>query len=444
MTLAFLAELDERQSRLGYVACIAAVASRELDDRDTLRDRFVSLAFQRIPPADSRWKECVGLIDPDDLIKMKSYPSRKEAYRPAPGSHEPPFYYLSDLWLNQRAMPSRTAPLDPDRADVIIEHARHLGVLGLGYALTETGCALRATLPRFLVERQRPELTPNPMNVYSDHALRAAMGYCYLSSDAMLPYLLHQVSTKGGVSHADADILLGSVDAMLATMRQLGGIAEAEATRAISEYRDRVNPKGPAREPSYGARGRSSIFSIPAAGEKRKKTKPLPEKKVHRHHLRPRLEHCVDVGLLARGEEGEEAPFQVTPGTARGAQSFAELRDDPRRIQGFLDRKFFGTWAKIQGLETSEPDHTGTVRGFVRAYDLVKRSIGFTPGRTVALAAAFLGLRENLVLEVDRTMSVVLEAARGPLNQYFQFSGGTRLDREYMIRVRPEILEALK
>ncbi len=444
MTLAFLQELDERQSRLGYVACIAAVASRELDDRDTLRERFVSLAFQRIPPGDSRWKECVGLIDPDDLLKLKSYPSRKETYRPAPGGQEPPYYFLSDLWLNQKVMPSKTAPLDPDRADVIIEHARHLGVLGLGYALTETGCALRATLPRFLVEKQRPELTPNPMNVYFDQALRGAMGYCLLASDALLPYLLQQVSNKGGVSHADAEILLGSVDAMLARMRQLGGIAEAEATRAISEYRERVNPTGPAREPAYGARGQSTLQSMPVAGEKRKK-KSLPEKKVHRHHLRPRLEHCVDVGLLARKQEDEsDAPFQVTAATGRGAQLYSELRDDPRRIQGFLDRKFFGIWSKIQGLETSEPDPTATVRCFVHAYDLVKRSIGFTPGRTIALAASFLGLRENLALEVDRTMAVVLEAARGPLNQFFQFSGGTRLDREYMIRIRPEIMDALK
>ncbi len=442
MTVAFLQELDERQSRLGYVACLALVASRELDDRDTLRERFVSLAFERILPTDSRWITCIGLVDITDLYEITTFPTRKKSYHTPRGQMIPPFYYLSDLWLKQREMPSKTAPLDPERADVIIEHARHLGVLGLGYSLTETGSAMRATLPRSLIERAKPEASPNPMNVHADPALRAAMAYCYLGSDALLPYLLEQIAPRGGLSHHEGDVLLAAVDAMLETMRRIGGIAEAEITRDIAEYRARVNPAGPVREPTFGSRGRPAL-DAPAGGIERRK-KALPEKKVHRHHLRPRLEHFVDIGLLARKQGAEdERPFQVTPVTVRAAQLLADLRDDPRRVHGFLSTKFFATWASIQGLDAAPADRDRTIRCFVEAYDLVKRSIGFTPGRTIALAASFLGLRSNLILEVDSTMEVVLEAARGPLNQYFQFSGGTRLDREYMIRVKPEIANVM-
>ena len=443
MTLAIFKELDERQSRMGYVACIAAVASRELDDRDTLRERFASLVFQKIVPTDDRWGASVGLIDEADLKKLQSYPSRRPALPTTRSADMPGFHYLSDLWLNQRTMPSKTGPLDPERSDVIIEHARHLGILGLGYALTERGSAVRATLPKFLLEKQRPELAPNPMNVFADPAMRAAMAYCYLGSDAVLPYLLQQVVTAGRVSHFDAGVLVRAIEAMLTTMRRIGGIADAETTREIADYMSRVSPEGPAREPTFGARGLPQALQAPAGNRKRHSA--APAKKVHRHHLRPRLEHLIDVGLLARSvPSSDDPPFQAVAATTRAATAFEELREDPRRIQGLLDTKFFGTWAEIHGPAAKPSADRTVLLQFAKAYELVKRSMGFTPGRTVALAASFLALREGVVLEVDPTMELVLNAARGPLNKYFQFSGGTRLDREFMIRVRPELRDELR
>src|SRR5436189_680573 len=117
MTVSFLQELDERQSRLGYVACLALVASRELDDRDALRERFLNLAFARIFRSDPQWKDYLALIDQQDIEELKKWPSRKKIYTAIRGRPSPPYYFSSDLWLKQRTMPSKTAPLDPERAE---------------------------------------------------------------------------------------------------------------------------------------------------------------------------------------------------------------------------------------------------------------------------------------------------------------------------------------
>jgi hypothetical protein len=153
------------------------------------------------------------------------------------------------------------------------------------------------------------------------------------------------------------------------------------------------------------------------------------------------LENLVDVGLLGR-EAGEDG-FHITVTTERAATALANVRSDPRRLRHFLDREFFGAWAAIHGIEGKSADKQEVLRHFADAYDRVKRSIGFTPARTVALATSLMALRVGMVAEVATIMELVLDAAKGSLNEYFQFSGGTRLDREYMVRVRPELREAL-
>ncbi len=434
MTLPLLQELDERQSRLGYISCLAIVASRDLDDRDALRERFVNLAFQRVYPSHPSWCGFMELIEASDLSELRNSRSRRKLQGALTQTDEET-YYLSDLWLKQHAMPSKTALLDPERADVVIEHARHLGVLGLGYTLSETGSAVRAYLPY----REYPGVmgpTPNPMNVYEDVSVRAGFAYCLFSSDSLLPFFIDKAVKKKSASASDAGLLLDAVDEMLLVMRRIGGVGEAESTRMIAAYRDRVNPAGPARDPTFGGRG---VQSFSPSADRTRHIRPA--KRVHKHHLRPRLENLVDVGVLSRaaGEEG----FRVTATTERAAIVFAALREDPRKLRYFLDREFFGAWARIQGIESRTADRSEVIRCFALAYERVKRSIGFTPARTVALATSLLALRRGMVAEVASTMEMVLDAAKGTLNEYFQFSGGTRLDHEYMIRVRPEIREIL-
>jgi hypothetical protein len=434
VTVPLLQELDERQSRLGYISCLALVGSRDLDDRDALRYRFLNFAFQRLHRSHPLWRGFMELINAADLEELRNSRSRRKL-RGALTRADEETYYVSDLWLKQDAMPSKTALLDPDRADVVIEHARHLGVLGLGYALSETGSALRAYLPY----RENPGVigpNPNPMNVYEDVSVRAGFAYSLVSSDSLLPFLIAKIVEKKSASASDAGLLLDAVDEILLVMRRIGGVGEAESTRMIAAYRERVNPTGPARDPTFGGRGLQSVSTAP------ERTRHIrPAKRVHKHHLRPRLENLVDVGVLGRvaGEDG----FRVTETTRRAAIQLEGLRGDPRKLRYFLDRQFFGSWARIQGMESRLADRNEVIRFFSLAYDRVKRSIGFTPARTVALATSLLALRHGLVAEVANTMEMVLEAAKGPLNGYFQFSGGTRLDHEYMIRVRPEIREIL-
>lgn len=51
---------------------------------------------------------------------------------------------------------------------------------------------------------------------------------------------------------------------------------------------------------------------------------------------------------------------------------------------------------------------------------------------------------EIIALEVGRTKWIVVKAAQDRLIQYSHFSDGTRFDRRYMARIRPEILDVLK
>src|SRR5262245_44139917 len=74
----------------------------------------------------------------------------------------------------------------------------------------------------------------------------------------------------------------------------------------------------------------------------------------------------------------------------------------------------------------------------------VGREIGFTPGRTVSLAVCLLALEDGRLAEVDSMSDAVYAGAKADLREHFIFSGGSRFDREFMIRVRPEIVPLLR
>jgi len=81
---------------------------------------------------------------------------------------------------------------------------------------------------------------------------------------------------------------------------------------------------------------------------------------------------------------------------------------------------------------------------FAKAFELVGRAIGFTPGRTVAFAGCLLARESGRIAEIDSRFDAVYAAAKTDLVEYFIFSGGNRFNREFLVRVRPEIVPILQ
>lgn len=81
---------------------------------------------------------------------------------------------------------------------------------------------------------------------------------------------------------------------------------------------------------------------------------------------------------------------------------------------------------------------------FARAFELTGREIGFTPGRTVSFAACLLALEDGRLAEIDTMFEAVRAGARTNVGEHLVFSGGSRLDGEFLVRVKPEAAQLLR
>src|SRR5258708_1521553 len=172
-----------------------------------------------------------------------------------------------------------------------------------------------------------------------------------------------------------------------------------------------------------------------------------PGFKIHRHHVRPRLEHYVDLGLLGRRavSRGADTVYEPIQETRRAAEAWSPLLDDPKTIQRFLDTRFFESVAHVFGLAGATPcTPSEALLYFARAFELIGREIGFTPGRTVAFTACLLALEDGRLAEVNTMFDEVYASAKTEVGEHLIFSGGSRSDREFLIRVRPDIVSVLQ
>jgi hypothetical protein len=416
-----LENLDERQVRLGYVNCVVLMAGRHLDTRQALRRRFDAFVFRKIYEGDAEGRDFQSQISEEGWRVLES--QDRQRFRIKGGTKTPRdpaaalrrigaterFRFSSHLWLVQGCMPSHLGPLAPERSEVFLEHSKHLGLLAETYALTETGHILQ----RFLLQRY-PEIraggaVPNPMHIGCRRAVRVLYLWCLLERDALMPFLLREIVLRGV---NDAQLLPAATDALVESFSRDITVEMALELRRLRDYRQRV-----------------------AEGVK-----------IYRHHGRPRLEHYVDLGLLGRRAEshGGDTVYEPTAAATRAVDAWEPMFRAPRHGRRFLDARFFSATAQICGQKTSPGcDQLEVLRYVAMAFELVGREIGFTPGRTVALAACLLALEDHRILEVDTVFSTVHEAARSEWGEYLVFSGGSRLDREFLIRVKPELSEVL-
>lgn len=444
-----LAELDERQVRLGYVNAVVIAAGRQLDTRAALRRRFDQFVFRRIVDGTHEMGAFLREIDEEGLQTLARQDLQREKHRKGANANrnmmaalrrEPSagrFRFAGHLWLLQRCMPSHLGPLAPERSEVFLEHAKHLGLLAETYALTETGYILNQLLPAEGAALIEGHATPNPLFVGTRLAVRGLYIWSLLESDALLPFVLREFVNR---KQNDPNLLAAAVDALIEHFSRGARIDSARELKSLRAYRDRVGKGAHAPRASRVGRGQGLRAFIERAAAQ-------PGFKVHRHHVRPRLEHLVDVGVLRRRAEAHasDTVYVADDATHRAVAEWSDLLDDPKRIRKSLDTRFFGSLARIVGIPaTSACSRREALTYFARAYSLVGREIGFTPGRTVALAACLLALEDDRVCEIEAMFTAVYDCAKTALGEHLVFSGGSRLDGEFLIRVKPELTTALR
>ena len=127
------------------------------------------------------------------------------------------------------------------------------------------------------------------------------------------------------------------------------------------------------------------------------------------------------------------------------AQSLGPLREHPEDQQDLLDRSFFRWAAEIFGLTARLcTDDRRRLLYFAQGFHYLQREIGFTPGRTIALAGCLLAWEDGWIIEIAEMFNLLQRMAAGPWRPYLEYSGGSRLDQEFLIKIKPGLIPDLE
>lgn len=415
-----LRSLDPHHQRVGYLGALTTVAARSADSRDALERRFRTLLFRRIDQSDAEYRGLVSHLSPASRDQLARRLQKRAEAEPAailrPAGRQGGAFHLSDFWILDEHMPSPLGELAENRLHRTVDLAMWTGVLLPSYELSEVGYILQ----QLLLDAARCAGTEAPFNLLNPRA-RPALPALYvrlmLAAEILFPFLVNELverhasgkalTTRGG----DSALLRASVDRLLG---HIGTPTEPEEILAIRDVRE----------------FRSAIEGSESTAE---------------NYLRPRLEFLVDVGLVGRkGLSRSDFPWFVLPETERLAEEWRNL-ETRADVDEYLDGRFFGSLARVFDVTYGAvTDREEVLLWFARAVGWVGRNIGFTPGHAGALLACLLAWESGAVLEVKDVYAAVYEAASTDWARYLHFSGGSRLDREFLIRIDAELVTELE
>jgi hypothetical protein len=412
-----ITHIDPSQLRLGYLSCFALVAGRQLDTRQGLVDRFCRFVFQRIDSHDERWAEFMELADESELERLKPQIDEKlaeleELFRLK--SNVAPTYTLQSLWLAQRNLTSHLGLLAQKNAEHILEMAHSFEILTTGYALSEKGVFLQNFVKYVCPGAEDGLPKANPFSL-SRLGLRLFFLYALLSSDILTPFLLQEFASEPEGDLPNAPKLLApAAEALVSAVERMTDVTNIGAIRESRNYAERATAKGVAKNQSQ-----------------------------------PRYHHLFELQLLDR-IPAEIDGRRIIPSVAndacrRAASVLAPLRERPDEQQDLIDRHFF-SWASAmfnRGAQRCKDDQQRLLY-FARGFEHLQREIGFTPGRTIALAGCLLALEEGWIIEVAEMFDLMQRMAAGPWRPYLEYSGGSRLDQEFLIKIKPSLIPALE
>lgn len=416
--------LDPYHQRIGYLGAVALVGYRGLDSRESVRARLEELLYRRITVGSAEYSALVEGMGPERCAALeKARATRTPEDDPAAilRSHmeTSDWLYVSEAWVHQDRLPSPLGFVSPNKVDRLIDLARWTGILTPSFELSEPGFVLQHALSTARSRTRHPEL----FNVL-DPAATAGLPLIYLrllmSAEILWPSLVCELVERSDqgkplATRGDDALLVASVDRLIAALSPSADLADALELREITTFRQAIAEKGSTAE----------------------------------NYLRPRLEILVDLGLLGRHASGQRDrrvfAWITTPQMARLAAEWSQLTAGSNRIPAYLDAGFFKSMARVFGVDARPVTDTRRVLlWFAKAFQDVGRDIGFTPGRTLALQACLLAYAAGELLEIAQVFDAVYDAAKSQWSDHLRYSGGSRMDREFMIKVAPALLPALE
>lgn len=413
-----ITHVDPSQLRLGYLTCLALVAGRQLDARQGLVDRLGRFLFQSVDAHDPRWSRFMEQASPDELHRITPPPDEKEAalheiFRVTTPSVS--VFPLQVLWLAQRHLKSHLGLLAVKNAEHILEMGRSFEILTTGYALSEKGVFLQNYASQVLpgVEDGAPDA--NPFDIGVRPALQLFFLYALLAADVLTPFLLSEFASNNQGDLPNAPKLLAR--------------AADRLVEAVSHHTD--------------------ISNIATIRESRTYAERLQRKGVAKNQAQPRYHYLFELGLLDRVETDVEGrrviPCLANAAGRRAVDALAIIRERPEDQQDLLDRNFFRWAAEIYDRAVKPcMDDRRRLLYFARGFQYLQREIGFTPGRAIALAGCLLAWEEGWIVEIDEMFDLLRRMAAGQWRPYLEYSGGSRLDQEFLIKIKPDLIPALE
>jgi hypothetical protein len=300
--------------------------------------------------------------------------------------------------------------------------ARTTGVLLPTLELSDQGYLLKHFLKEAR-EKQGGDATMfNPLNPHAHECLPPLYFRIMLSNEIPYPFLLaefvERVARGDRLSTRGTDgLLLCAVNRLVDTIGKITDPEDAPALWEVEKFRD-------------------TIAESPSTQE---------------NYLRPRLEILVDLGFLSRKQprDGKRSDFmwEVTQSTRALSGELREFtsRESCGRLGDYLDKRYFASIARALGRSMSPvTGSTEHLLWFAKAFQDIGREFGFTPGRTLALRACLMAWENGRTMEIWDVFKVVYEAAGTTVDKYLHFSGGSRFDREFLIRIDEGLVDELE
>ena len=403
--LRILTQLDQRQTRLGILNVLGQVATRNLETRGSLQRRFDDAFFRKERVHVQDWRRTVQRLKERQPALAKHLEKRGRSIH-----GEDYWLYAAERWASDARVLSGLLSVDEGRTGVYLDLARWCGIIGNTYGLTEAGVILKAIQPA-RTELENREY--NPLLIQDRVQERALITMLLLQADTVTPFFLRELvdnffRTAG--NRTEVQCLYPAVEALLSVARSGAGLTHALAVRDVVEYRDR-----------------------------------LKSENASWHNSRPRVEFLVDLGLL-QSEPSTANLHAPTDAGLRAAKLWQSMLDEPRRVQQILDHHFFGVFAAIHGLSL-EPVNDSESRLFALANAFrapVVRPVGHTPARSIALLACLDFLSRGRLVEISDLLETLRSESHGRWAALISFSGGSRLDGEFLIRLDKRLVSELR
>lgn len=445
-----LRSLDPYHARIGYLGALASVSVRGLDRQDALAARFHDLAFERIYQDDPRFSPLLARIPPDRRAELDSRYMRPEEEdptavftEPAPIEVEQPpadwllgrtprrprpklvrteWLYISELWLLDADMPSPVGLLPREKIERIIDLARWTGVLLPTLELSEAGYLVQHLITASRKNAPDPALF-NPISAHAHPALPLVYFQILLENELLYPFLVLEMverwrAGKELATRGREGLLLAATDRLIGIIGEITDPEDALAVRNVDRFRESIAAKDSTQE----------------------------------NYLRPRLEILVDLGLLGR-RTGAASKFMWEPTAETEAlatvleQFTRTAKNVADALKQFLDRSYFAAMATVMKPQsTAISDDRERILWFARAFREIGREFGFTPGRTLAMKACLMAWMEGRTMEIGDVFDAIYRAAAesSPLSAYMHFSGGSRFDREFLIRIDDGLVQEVE